>query len=46
MNAEFSCACGQKQWIVMQTSMNHGYVECQTCDTRVLFDLVTIEYSV
>lgn len=42
---DFNCACGVNDWKVVQTSLVTGYVICQQCDTRVVFDLVTIQYS-
>ena len=46
MKAEFVCACGQKEWVVVQTSLDNGHVQCLCCDTTLKFEVVTIEYSV
>ncbi len=45
MKTEFKCACGQPEWIVVQTSLQEGYVHCIRCDTRLRFEIVTIEYT-
>lgn len=46
MKQEFVCACGQKEWTIVQTSLDNGHITCLCCDTRLVFELVTIEYSV
>ena len=45
MNQQFQCPCGEMKWQVYQTDLQHGYIRCDTCHCRILFDLVTIEYT-
>jgi DNA-directed RNA polymerase subunit RPC12/RpoP len=46
MNTEFSCACTLKCWRVIQIAALGGAIECTECNTRLVFTIDTIEYSV
>ena len=45
MKELYKCACGDPHWVVTQTGFTKGNVRCKKCDTRIVFELITIEYT-
>ena len=45
MKARFTCACGAPEWVVYQVGFHNGHIHCKRCDTRLVFELITIEYT-
>lgn len=45
MKEEYKCECRNPDWVVFQTSFQNGFIQCMRCDTRLRFELVTIEYT-
>lgn len=41
-----NCACTQNCWFVKQINPDQGIIECSQCQTKILFTLEMIEYSV
>lgn len=42
---KFKCACTLNCWAVFQMDDTHGVCVCTECNTRVIFEILTITFD-